>query len=211
MSHLSNISVSIFLYYFLKTSKCFILMQTSLQLDIWLQSYEGFDNAKNNMKQRHLKTVFANISKTTSTTSDSFLLIMSHIAVIAVNTTTLYMCTLKSISLFIINISCDIPLLLTLHTDIWPTTSCTAFPQTVCSTFKSWKPLTTSIWKRFQDQRNFPTLPWSWQLTPIIAASMRVWSHPWCHLVQWCYPGPGLKCLNLQVSNNNNNNNTVFI
>ena len=37
-------------------------MQTPLQLDIWLQSYAGFDN-KNK----------------TSPTSDSFLLIMSHI------------------------------------------------------------------------------------------------------------------------------------
>ena len=54
-------------------------MQTPLQLDIWLQSYEGFDNAKNSMKERNLKTVFANISKTTSPTSDSFLLIMSHL------------------------------------------------------------------------------------------------------------------------------------
>ena len=44
-------------------------MQTPLQLDIWLQSYEGFDNAKNNIKQRNLNTVFANISKTTSPTS----------------------------------------------------------------------------------------------------------------------------------------------
>ena len=53
-------------------------MQTPLQLDIWLQSYEGFVNAKNNIKQRNLNTVFDNISKTTSPTSDSFLLIMSH-------------------------------------------------------------------------------------------------------------------------------------
>ena len=53
-------------------------MQTPLQLDIWLQSYEGFDNAKNIMKQRNLNNVLANISKTTSPTSDSFLLIMSH-------------------------------------------------------------------------------------------------------------------------------------
>ena len=45
-------------------------MQTLLQLDIWLQSYEGFDNAKNNMKQRNLNTVFANISKTTFPISD---------------------------------------------------------------------------------------------------------------------------------------------
>ena len=50
-----------------------------LQLDIWLQSYEGFDNVKNNIKQRNLNTVFANISKTTSPTSDSFFLIMSHL------------------------------------------------------------------------------------------------------------------------------------
>ena len=56
-------------------------MQTPLQLDIWLRSYERFDNAKNNIKQRNLNTVFANISKTTSPTSDSFLLIMSHISI----------------------------------------------------------------------------------------------------------------------------------
>ena len=42
-----------------------------LQLDIWLQSYEGFDNAKNNMKQKHLNTVFVNISKTASPTHSS--------------------------------------------------------------------------------------------------------------------------------------------
>ena len=53
-------------------------MQTLLQLDICLQSYEGFDNSKNNMKQRNWNTVFANISITASPTSDSFLLIMSH-------------------------------------------------------------------------------------------------------------------------------------
>ena len=81
MSHLSKISISIFLHHFLKISKCFILMQTPLQLDIWLQSYEGFDNAKNKMKQRNLNTVFANISKTISPTSDSFLLIMSHMSI----------------------------------------------------------------------------------------------------------------------------------
>ena len=78
MSHLSE--TPIVLHHFLKTSICFILMQTPLQLDIWLQSYEGFGNAKyDNMKQRNLNTVFVNISKTRSPTSDSFLLIMSHI------------------------------------------------------------------------------------------------------------------------------------
>ena len=51
-------------------------MHTPLQFDIWLQSYEGFDNDKNNIKQKNLNTVFANISKTTFPTSD---LIMSHI------------------------------------------------------------------------------------------------------------------------------------
>ena len=55
-------------------------MQTPFQLDMWLQSYEGFVNAKNNIQQRNLNTVFANISKTTSPTSDSFLWIMSHIS-----------------------------------------------------------------------------------------------------------------------------------
>ena len=79
MGHLSKNSISIFLHHFLITSKCFIFMQTPLQLDIWLQSYEGFDNTKNNMKQSNLNTVFANISKTTSPTSDSFHVIMSHI------------------------------------------------------------------------------------------------------------------------------------
>ena len=74
----SKISISFFLHHFLVTSKCFNLMQTPLQLDIWLQSYEGFVNAKNNIKQRNLNTVFANISKTIFPTSDSFLLIMSQ-------------------------------------------------------------------------------------------------------------------------------------
>ena len=58
MSHLSKIPISSFLHHFLKTQKCFILMQTPLQLDIWLQSYEGFDTAKNDMKQRNFNTVF---------------------------------------------------------------------------------------------------------------------------------------------------------
>ena len=54
-------------------------MQTPLQLDIWLQSYKDFFNAKNNIKQRNWNTIFANISKPLSPTSDSFLLIMSHL------------------------------------------------------------------------------------------------------------------------------------
>ena len=46
MSHLSKILILIFLHHFLITSKCFILMQTSIQLDNWLQSYDKFVNAK---------------------------------------------------------------------------------------------------------------------------------------------------------------------
>ena len=48
------------------------------RLDIWLQSYDKFVKAKNIIKQRNLNTVFTNISKTIWPTSDSFLLIMSH-------------------------------------------------------------------------------------------------------------------------------------
>ena len=47
----------------------------------WISVVTEFDNAKNNKKQRNLNTVYANISKTTSPTSDSFLLIMSHIMI----------------------------------------------------------------------------------------------------------------------------------
>ena len=39
-------------------------MQILLQMDIWLQSDEVFGIPKNNIKQRNLNTVFANISKT---------------------------------------------------------------------------------------------------------------------------------------------------
>ena len=73
MSHLSKIAIPIFLHHFLITSKGFILMQTVLQLDIWLQSYEGFVNVKNNIKQGILNSVFANISTTIWPTFDSFL------------------------------------------------------------------------------------------------------------------------------------------
>ena len=79
MSHLLKMSIPFFVHHFLITPKCFILMQTPLQLYIWLQSYEEFVNAKNNINQRNLITVFGNISKTTWPTSDPFLFIMSHI------------------------------------------------------------------------------------------------------------------------------------
>ena len=69
--------------YFLKplshlTPKCFILMQTPLQLDIWY--YEEFVNDKNNIKHTHFYTMFLQLSqKTISPAYDSFLLIMSQI------------------------------------------------------------------------------------------------------------------------------------
>ena len=62
MSHLSKISISIFLHHFLKTPECFILMQTPLQLDIWFQSYEVFDNAKT-IWNKGILTLFLPISK----------------------------------------------------------------------------------------------------------------------------------------------------
>ena len=48
----------------------------------WISGYRVMKDLSmliNNIKQRNLNTIFANISKTTSPTSDSFLLIMSHI------------------------------------------------------------------------------------------------------------------------------------
>ena len=42
---------------------------------------QGFINAKKQYKQKNLNTVFANISKTISPTSDSFFLIMLHMKV----------------------------------------------------------------------------------------------------------------------------------
>ena len=66
---LSKIPILSFLHHY----KMLNFDANPLQLDIWLQSYEGFDRAKNKIKQMNLNTVFANISKTTSPTSDSFL------------------------------------------------------------------------------------------------------------------------------------------
>ena len=77
MNHLSKMSIPIFLHHFRKTSNCFILMQTPLQSNIWWKSYEEFVIAKNNIKHCS-NTILTNISKTIWPTSDSFLLIMSH-------------------------------------------------------------------------------------------------------------------------------------
>ena len=71
-------SILSFLHHFLATWKCYILMQTTLWLDIWLQSYEQFIKAENNIKQKNLNTFLADISKTIFPTSDSFPLIMLH-------------------------------------------------------------------------------------------------------------------------------------
>ena len=38
-------------------------MQTPLQLDIWLQSYKGFVNAKNNIKQKEFEHCFCQYLK----------------------------------------------------------------------------------------------------------------------------------------------------
>ena len=62
MSRLLKMSISIFLHHFLITSKCFILMQTPLQLDIWLQSYEEFVNAKT-IKNKGIWPLFMPISQ----------------------------------------------------------------------------------------------------------------------------------------------------
>ena len=48
-----------------------------LKLDIWLQ--REFVDSKNILKQKNLNIVYANISNSIFPTSDSFLLIMSHI------------------------------------------------------------------------------------------------------------------------------------
>ena len=54
-----------------------IVMQTTLK--IWLQSYEEYLNAMNNIKPKNMNTVFANTSKIISPTFDLFLSITSHL------------------------------------------------------------------------------------------------------------------------------------
>ena len=60
MSHLSKMSIPISLHHFLITSKCFLFDANSII--IGYLSYEEFVNAKKNIKQINLNTVFANIS-----------------------------------------------------------------------------------------------------------------------------------------------------
>ena len=47
-----------FLVSYVKTSKWLILMQTPLQLDIWLKSFNKFVNAKNSTKRKNLSDIF---------------------------------------------------------------------------------------------------------------------------------------------------------
>ena len=57
-----KISISIFLHHFLRSSKFFILMQTPLQVDVWLQSYEEFDIVKT-LWNKGIWTLFLPISQ----------------------------------------------------------------------------------------------------------------------------------------------------
>ena len=54
-------------------------MQTSYDLNVSLQSYVQYISTEHNIKQNNLISFFVNLSKTISTTSDSFPLIMAHI------------------------------------------------------------------------------------------------------------------------------------
>ena len=80
MSHLSKMSIPIFLHHSLINFNASFWSKPCNKWISGLQSYEEFVNAKNNLKQSNLNTVFANISKIIWPTSDSFLLIviMSH-------------------------------------------------------------------------------------------------------------------------------------
>ena len=71
-------SILSFLHHSRATWKCHILMQTPLESDIWLQSYEQFKEAENNIKQKNSNWFLADISETVFATLDSFPLIMSH-------------------------------------------------------------------------------------------------------------------------------------
>ena len=55
------------------------MIQTPSQSDIWFQRYELFLKFKNNVKHKNLSPFKACNSKSIFPTSDSFLLIMSHI------------------------------------------------------------------------------------------------------------------------------------
>ena len=52
--------------------KCYILIQTPSQSDIWLQRYKQFFKLKNNVKHKNLTPLLACNSKSLFPTSDSF-------------------------------------------------------------------------------------------------------------------------------------------
>ena len=72
-------SILFFQYKSLVHLKCYILIQTPSQLNIWLQRYEQFFKVKNNVKHKNLSPLLACNSKSIYPTSDSFPLIMSQI------------------------------------------------------------------------------------------------------------------------------------
>ena len=73
-------SILIFQYKSPVHLKCYMLIQTPSQSDIWLQRYEQFFKFKNNVKHKIFSPLLAcNSSKSIFPTSDSFPLIMSHI------------------------------------------------------------------------------------------------------------------------------------
>ena len=79
MSHLSKMSIPIFLHHFLVTSKCFILMLTPLQLDNWLQSYEELVNAKKQYKTKEIEHCFCQYLKINI--SDIRLIPLDHVTI----------------------------------------------------------------------------------------------------------------------------------
>ena len=72
-------SFLIFQYKLLVYLKCYILIQTPLQLNICLWRYKQFLKFKNNVKHKNLSLIQDCNSKSIFRTSDSFSLIMSHI------------------------------------------------------------------------------------------------------------------------------------
>ena len=62
--------------------KSYILIHTPLQSDIWFKRYEQFFEFQNNVKHRNMSSVLAYNSKWILATSDSFLLIMSHMCLL---------------------------------------------------------------------------------------------------------------------------------
>ena len=60
------------------------MIHTPLQSDIWFKRYEQFFEFQNNVKHRNMTSVLGYNSKSILATSDSFLLIMSHIVIVTI-------------------------------------------------------------------------------------------------------------------------------